>query len=345
MKKVKNMRKANADIVPIKVLKVLSEETDSAHPLTAAELGGILDEAGLPSQRRTIYRAVSVLNENGFQINYTRSKEKSGYYAEHLFTLGEVNFLANECACSTALSNTNSKNMIAKAEQLLSIHDRAAMCVQPLAAGKTLNQNVIEMTSLLLKAINSGSSVSFLYYDYTVTRAKRYRRQSGRYHGVPYAVISENGRSYVVIHSDSHHDFANYRIDKMDDLAIGERADEIHPFNLEDHLRSSFMMYHGDATSVTVRFSLDLASIVMDRFGKDDMIITSVDQESFTASIRTTITPPLKSWLLQFGDKVTVLYPRQLIDSLLETADMLIRKYKEQGENNERENQTTAENH
>ncbi len=331
--KVEKMRKANSEIVPIKVLRLLEEETDAEHPMTTSSLSNELNAAGLPSNRRIIYHAISILKENGWDIRYIRTKEKSGYYLNRSFTLGEINFLANECARSNALSIDLTSQIVEKVSRLLSIHERNALFIQPLSTGKTTNPMVMEITSTLLKAISLGADISFLYYDITIARTKKYRRQANRYIGTPRAIVNQNGRMYCVIYSATHANFANYRIDKMESVEINGTAKEICPFDIEDHIRSSFLMYYGSPQTVTVRFNIDMASIVMDQFGQDDIIITSVNETDFTAAIKTAITPTLIGWLLQFYDRATAISPGKLVDSLLQIADVLKKTYKKETSN------------
>lgn len=324
---VEKMRKANSEIVPIKVRRLLEEGTDAEHPMAAAGLSNELNAAGLPDNRRIVYHAISILKENGRDIRYIRTKEKSGYYLNQPFALGKINFQVNECVRSNTLSIGLTSQIIEKASRLLSIHKRDALFIQPFSRGKTTNLEVMEIASTLLKAISLGADISFLYYD--IARTKKYRRQANRYtrHCQPgwQDVLRDLFRSPCQFRQLPHRQDGS--------VEINDRAEEICPFDIKDHIRSSFLMYHGSPQTVTVRFDIDMASIVMDQFGQDDIIITSVGAMDFTIAIKTAITPVLIGWLMQFYDHATVISPGKPIESLLQIADVLEETYKKETSN------------
>ena len=81
--------------------------------------------------------------------------------------------------------------------------------------------------------------------------------------------------------------------------------------------------------TVTAEFDLSLTSQVFDQFGSD-IISSSVTDRTFTASIRTAVTPPLVSWLLQYPSLIRVRAPQELIGRMKEIADILQKTYQEE---------------
>ena len=69
-----------------------------------------------------------------------------------------------------------------------------------------------------------------------------------------------------------------------------------------------------------------MSNAVMDQFGTN-YILKEAGEDYFTISIRTAITPTLISWIMQYGDKVKVLGPNELIDKLVSTAKGVIKQY------------------
>ena len=187
------------------------------------------------------------------------------------------------------------------------------------------SEEVLSSISVLLEAIRESRSVTFQYYDLTVTKQKRYRRSSQAYHLLPCSVLSYSGRFYCVCWSDTHQSFANYRIDKMSSLASAEPHDPV-PFDAERWMETSFMMYRGDPGTVTLRCQNSMTSIVFDRFGKD-VLISEIGPDSFTVSIRSSVSPTLVSWILMFYDRVEVLRPGELIDELRKIAETVLKTY------------------
>ena len=57
-----------------------------------------------------------------------------------------------------------------------------------------------------------------------------------------------------------------------------------------------------------MRFRNSLAGVVIDRFGRDSMLIPD-GAEHFTFTAQVTISPAFLGWLSQFGSKASVVYP------------------------------------
>jgi len=318
----------HADIIrlPLLVKNILMRYSDADNLVSMGMIRQYLEDEGISCDRRSVYRAIDVLNECGDEILYERNHGVRGYRIRHPFTQGEALFLCDAVQSSSSLSAKASDEFCDRILSGLSLHEQEEMPPLVSAVSKTDSGYVLQLIELLLKAAANRNPVEFRYYDLSVTKKKQYRKQNKIYHLVPYAVVSNDSRFYAVLYSEVHHSFANYRIDKMDMVTVlKEQADPVY-FSLEDHMRSSFNMYHGDPETVTVDFDLNLANVVFDEFGKD-IIISKVSADRFTASIRTAITPTLISWLLQFYDRMEVKKPEHLRDRLSEIGKRLAVTY------------------
>ena len=324
MKKVEMIR------LPSVLHRILQQYTDRENRLSMPQILALLEEEGLTADRRSVYKALHVLEDGGVKIIFDRSGGKMGYYMEHMFTPAESLYLISAVRNSFSLTEEEARKFSEKITALMSENERAMLMQERHDIIRTDNPRVMDYIQLLLQAVRDCVFVDFRYYDITVSRQKKYRRSSGRYHLVPYAVVSSEGRWYCVFYSPSRKNFANYRIDKMDNVVLTkEKADPV-PFSLENHMRSAFRMYHGEARTVTAEFDLSLTSQVFDQFGSD-IIISKVTETSFTASIRTALTPPLVSWLLQYPSLIRVLRPQELVARLTEIADILHKTYQKEG--------------
>ena len=72
-------------------------------------------------------------------------------------------------------------------------------------------------------------------------------------------------------------------------------------------------MYAGDAVKVKMRFHRELANAVIDKFGKNTMLIPD-GNEHFTFTVPVTVSPMFLSWVIGFGKKARILYPQSVID-------------------------------
>jgi predicted DNA-binding transcriptional regulator YafY len=53
--------------------------------------------------------------------------------------------------------------------------------------------------------------------------------------------------------------------------------------------------------------------VVIDRFGKDTMLIPDGD-EHFNFTVRVAVSPMFLSWVIGFGTKAKILYPQSVVE-------------------------------
>ena len=289
----------------VALYKIFKEETDETHPISVPELIQELGEKGIHADRRRIYRCLEAFSMHGINIQHVRMKKRHGYYLSHLFTETEALVLIDSIASSSALSLKETNHMISLIKSTLSSHQAQNLPPFYISHTKTKNNAVINTIQILLPAIAACTVVEFKYFDMTIDKNKKYRKNGENYHLTPYAIVSDSGKYYCVFYDHKHENFSNYRLDKIENIHLTNTQDTPINFSLADHMRNSMKMYHGQATTVTARFDTSLASQVIDQFG-DNIIISNVDASTFTANIRTTLSPTLRSWFMLFYNQRTL---------------------------------------
>lgn len=89
-------------------------------------------------------------------------------------------------------------------------------------------------------------------------------------------------------------------------------------FSVAEYMNSSFSMFSGESQNIKLRFHNSLINPVIDRFGKDIIIIVD-GKEHFTVVVQVKAEPPFFAWMFQFGGKAEIVEPCKLKE-----------KYKEQ---------------
>ena len=312
----------NTNSLPLQILEILHQYPDQEHLISIPELQAILEVDGFPSNRRTVYRAIETLREYNYDIRYEFHKFYSGYYLVPYFNEAEHFILSDYLNQQTTLSSKEISTIQTKLQHLASPYHNLKH-TQGIHAS---NQEILSNIKLILHAIKHSYQISFYYFDYTISKEKKYRKNKKRYILTPYAVTSYEGKYYCVLYSEKYQSFTNYRIDKMETVRLIDQPVETIAFNLEEHLQTSMKMYTGKAETITIKCVTGMASIILDEFG-NQMIISEVNDEYFTLSLKTAITPTLLSWLLLFYDRVTVIQPAKLKEKLLTIANKVIDTY------------------
>ena len=85
-------------------------------------------------------------------------------------------------------------------------------------------------------------------------------------------------------------------------------------------------MFSGEPTTVKFRFHRDLANAVIDRFGRDTMLIPD-GEDHFVFTAQVAVSPLFLSWLLGFGTKARILYPQWVIDRCTDLCKTVLQQY------------------
>ena len=80
-----------------------------------------------------------------------------------------------------------------------------------------------------------------------------------------------------------------------------------------------FGMFTGDEELLRLRFHKHLAGAVIDRFGKEVMLVPDGD-EHFTVSVSVVLSPKFYAWVFGFGSEAEILGPERARTAM---ADML----------------------
>ena len=83
---------------------------------------------------------------------------------------------------------------------------------------------------------------------------------------------------------------------------------------LVEHANRLFQMYSGEQTTVKLRFHRSLTNVVIDRFGRDTMLIPD-GEEHFVFTVNVAVSPMFLSWVIGFGTKAKILHPQSVVEA------------------------------
>lgn len=308
------------------ILKDLFEQqSDEAHPLSMQYILQHLEASGIRAERKSVYHDIECLIEYGMDILLQKGRGGGYYLASRPFELPELKLLVDAVQSSKFLSEKKSLELISKLEHLASTHEAGQLRRQVVVSGrvKTMNESIYYNVDRIHEAIAQNRRITFQYFDWGVDRAKHYR--PGPYEASPYALCWADEKYYLIADS-ARHGITHYRVDKMDAITLAEQpraiTEESRRLDLAAYSRAVFSMYNGQVHAVRMRFHNTLAGVVIDRFGRDSILIPDgPDHFVFTAEIA--VSPMFLSWLAGFGGKARILTPQSVANqfrSLLQQA-------------------------
>ena len=293
------------------VRELLETRSDEAHPLTVQQILDALARRGISAERKSIYADIACLQDAGMDILHIKGRGGGYYLASRLFELPELKLLVDAVQASRFLTERKSMQLIAKLETLASVHEAVALRRQVTVAGrvKTMNESIFYNVDRLHEAIRQNSRITFRYFDWDLDGSRRYRPDV--YEASPYALIWQDENYYLIARS-ARHGLTHFRVDKMARITPTGKPRELdaqaRELDLSRYGRSVFGMYGGQTQRVRLRFDRALTGVVIDRFGRDVMLIPDgPDAFIFTAEIA--VSPNFFGWLAGFGARAQILSP------------------------------------
>ena len=300
------------------ILDYLEAHSNEKNPVRASDLIAMLDrQHNIRCDRKTVYSDIAALQQYGVDIVSLPGKNGGYYIASRNFELPELKLLIDAVQSSRYLTEKKSRELIEKLCSQCNEQDAKLMRRTVLVSGrvKSMNETIYYNVDAIQEAIAQNRQITFRYFDWDFGGKRKYREKE--YLASPYGLCQDNENCYLLAFS-GRHGVTSYRVDRMSDIQLTEEkripCPELTGKALHDHANRLFQMYSGDALDVKMRFHRSLLNVVIDRFGKDTMLIPD-GEDWFVFTVKVAISPMFLSWVVGFGAKAKILYPQSVVDA------------------------------
>lgn len=312
------------------ILDYLEAYSNEKNPVRASDLIAMLDrQHNIRCDRKTVYSDIAALQEYGVDIVSLPGKNGGYYIASRNFELPELKLLIDAVQSSRYLTEKKSRELIEKLCSQCNEQDAKLMRRTVLVSGrvKSMNETIYYNVDAIQDAIAQNKQISFRYFDWDFGGKRKYRDKE--YLASPYGLCQDHENCYLLAFSDRH-GITSYRVDRMTDIQLTEDnrtpCPELTGKALHDHANRLFQMYSGDALDVKMRFHRSLLNVVIDRFGKDTMLIPD-GEDYFNFTVKVAISPMFLSWIIGFGAKAKILHPQSVADACKELCKEAMSQY------------------
>lgn len=300
------------------ILDYLQRNSHQDHPVRAAELLSMLEQQhNIVCDRKTVYSDIAALQDYGVDIVSMPGKNGGYYIASRNFELPELKLLIDAVQSSRFLTEKKSRELIEKLCSQCSVYDAKLMRRDVLVSGrvKSMNETIYYNVDAIQDAIAQNRQIRFRYFDWGMDGQRHYRDRD--YQSSPYGLCQDNENCYLLAHSPRH-GVTSYRVDRMSEIQPVDLprtpCPELTGKALVEHANRLFQMYSGETATVKLRFHRSLVNVVIDRFGRDTLLIPDGD-EHFVFTVNVAVSPMFLSWIIGFGAKARILYPQSVIDA------------------------------
>ncbi|MDC7287855.1 WYL domain-containing protein [Blautia schinkii] len=296
------------------LMRVFLEQTDEQHPMTTNQLIDYLSECGISVERKTVYDDIETLRIFGMDIVNRRERPSGFYLASREFELAELKLLVDAVQSSRFITSKKSGQLIQKLEKLTSVHDARLLQQQVVVDNrvKTVNESIYYNIDDIHTAITGNHQISFQYYEWTVSKEMRLRKDGERYRISPWGMIWKDENYYLIGVDEKSGVVKHYRVDKMRQIKVEEElrsGEEIfRDFDVAQFATRTFGMFGGREETLRIEFENRFIGVVIDRFGQD-VVIQTKDEEHFTTMVRVNVSAQFFGWLAGLGPGVAIVGP------------------------------------
>ena len=328
-------RSSNQKLKILYIMDHFLRHTDEDHPVTTAQLVAMLASHGISAERKSIYADIEALSAYGLDIIASGSGRSSAYYVgSRNFQLPELKLLVDSIQSSKFITEGKTMELIGKLEALASVYEAELLHRQIHVANrvKTMNESIYYNIDAIHRAIAANRQLRFHYFEYTVGKERRFRRDGAWYTLSPYALTWDDENYYLVAFDSAADAIKHFRVDKMADIQLtGEQRDGQEAYRKLDmgiYARKTFGMFTGTETSVKLRFENDLVGAVLDRLGRDVILIPDGDAH-FALRANIVVSPQFYAWVCGFGTKAQIMAPEAVVQGMRQHMESVCSLYRQ----------------
>ena len=315
------------------LIKMLRENTDENHPMSTPDIIKYLENQGIHAERKSIYNDMECLADFGYDVVQVQSRLGGGYYlGSREFELPELKLLVDAIQSSKFITQKKTNTLIKKLEKLVSKYDAQKLQRQVYVSGriKAMNESIYYTVDAIHNAISENRKIKFQYYQWNVKKEMELRHDGAWYHISPWGLSWDDENYYLVGYDSEAELIKHYRVDKMLHIRMSTEAREgkehFKQLDMADYAKKSFGMFGGKEKTVKLLVDNRLAGVIIDRFGKDIMLIPA-DENHFTVNVDVHVSKQFLGWVFSLGEQVKILSPEEVVEQMRGEVKRLVEQY------------------
>ncbi len=316
-----------------RLAQIMLEKTDDEHYITMPEIMASLSEYDVTADRKSIYADLRDLSVLGVEVEGEPIGNRYHYHVVNRpFELPELKLLVDAIQSSKFITEKKSNTLIKKLEKLVSKYDAQKLQRQVYVSGriKTMNESIYYTVDAIHNAISENKKIRFQYYQWNVKKEMELRHNGAWYHISPWGLSWDDENYYLVGYDSDAEMIKHYRVDKMLHIKLSNESREgkehFKKLDMADYAKKSFGMFGGKEQTVKLLVKNSLAGVIIDRFGKNVMLIPA-DDEHFTVNVDVHVSRQFLGWIFSLGEDIKIVDPDVVVDQMKMEAARLIKQY------------------
>ena len=318
-----------------RLAQIMLERTDEEHYITMPEIMEELKEYDITAERKSIYADLRDLETFGIDVEGEQVGNRYHYHVVNRpFEMPELKLLVDAIQSSKFITARKTNDLIRKLETFVSRYDAMKLQRQVYVSGriKTMNESIYYTVDEIHNAISENKKICFQYFQWNVKKEMELRHGGAYYRISPWGLSWDDENYYLVGYDSDAQMIKHYRVDKMLNLRmIDERRegrDHFKKLDMADYAKKSFGMYGGKEQDVKMLVENHLAGVMIDRFGKDIMMVP-VDKEHFSVKVQVHVSRQFLGWVISLGEGIKIIGPDEVAGQMKQEIKRLVEQYGE----------------
>ena len=276
----------------------------------------------ITADRKSIYNDLRDLSVLGIEVEGEPDGNRYHYHVvDRAFELPELKLLVDAIQSSKFITEKKSNALIKKLETLVSKYDAQKLQRQVFVSGriKTMNESIYYTVDAIHNAISADKKIKFQYYQWNEKKEMELRHSGAWYHISPWGLSWNNENYYLVGYDSEEEKIKHFRVDKMLHIKLSKESREgnehFKKLDMADYAKKSFGMFGGKERTVKLLVKNNLAGVIIDRFGKDVMMIPA-DNDHFTVSVDIHVSKQFLGWVFSLGENIKILGPDDVVEMM-----------------------------
>ena len=303
-----------------RLAQIMMKKTDEEHYITMPEIKEALAEYDITADRKSLYNDLRDLEILGIEVEGEQDGNRYRYHVVNRpFELPELKLLVDAIQSSKFITEKKSNSLIKKLETMVSEYDAQKLQRQVYVSGriKAMNESIYYTVDAIHNAISEHKQIRFQYFQWNVKKEPQLRHGGAWYHISPWG-LSWDDENYYLVGFDSEAGLIKHE--------SRDGKEHFKKLDMADYARKSFGMFGGEEETVKLQVSNGLAGVIIDRFGKDAMMIP-VDEDHFNVSVDVHVSRQFLGWVFSLGESVRILGPEAVVDQMKAETQRLIGQY------------------
>ena len=317
-----------------RLAQIMLERTDEEHYISMPEIMAALSEYDVTADRKSIYNDLRDLSVFGIEVEGEPIGNRYHYHVTNRsFELPELKLLVDAIQSSKFITEKKSYALMKKMETLASKYDAQKLQRQVYVSGriKTMNESIYYTVDAIHNAISENKKIKFQYFQWNAKKEMELRHNGAWYHISPWGLSWDDENYYLVGYDTDAGMIKHYRVDKMLHIKISDESREgkehFKKLDMADYAKKSFGMFGGKEQTVKLSVHNKLAGVIIDRFGKDVMMIPA-DEEHFNVNVDVRVSRQFLGWVFSLGSDIQIVGPDDVVEQMRKEIARSVEQYR-----------------